>query len=66
WTGLGYYLEFWPHTWISNYRIEVWAREAITVATTISVPNPDGVLLFQTSNSSPKQFTFFGVSILFP
>ncbi|MBT9316373.1 hypothetical protein [Leptothoe spongobia] len=66
WTGLGYYLEFWPHTWISNYRIEVWARESSTLETTVSVQNQIGLLLFQTGDNSPEPFTFFGVSILFP
>ncbi|NEQ50328.1 MAG: hypothetical protein F6K11_09380 [Leptolyngbya sp. SIO3F4] len=66
WTGLGYYLEFWPHFWISDYRIELWAREAITSDAPIILPSQDGLLLFQTNDDSPTPFTFFGVSILFP
>lgn len=66
WTGLGYYLEFWPHTWISDYQIELWARETGEFGTLISMQNRSGLLLFQTSDNSPEPFTFFGVSIRFP
>ena len=66
WTGQSYYLEFWPHLWILDYRIEIWARGAITVALIINQPNPTGLLLFQTGDARLEPFTFFGVPILFP
>lgn len=67
WTGLGYYLEFWPHPWISDYRIELWAREASTaIAPPLNISTDEGLLLFQTHGSSPQPFTFFGVPIVFP
>ena len=65
WTGLAYYLDFWPHTWISDYRLELWAREGIpTISTMANTQN--GLLLFQVGESEASHFTFFGESILFP
>mgnify|MGYP001795436299 CR=1 FL=1 len=66
WSGLGYYLEFWPHTWIADYRIELWAREAVAPQTAAPIQNQNSLLLFRTSTGSPEPFTFFGVPINFP
>ena len=66
WSGLGYYLEFWPHLWIPDYRVDVWAREAILRQTTFSIENQAGLLLFGTRNDRPEPFTFFGTPIIFP
>ncbi len=67
WTGLGYFLEFWPHVWISDYRIEVWAREVSDAGTTtVQIEDQAGLLLFGSGQGSPTPFTFFGVPILFP
>ena len=65
WTGLGYYLEFWPHVWISDYRVEVWAREAVAATTTMT-DSQDGLLSFQIGDFNSEPFTFFGESIVFP
>ena len=66
WTGLSYYLEFWPHRWISDYRIEVWAREAISTTHSLTLASEERLLLFQTGDSGSIPFTFYGVPILFP
>lgn len=66
WTGLGYCLEFWPHVWISDYQIEVWARETPAPAATTQIEQATGLLLFGTGQENPAPFTFFGVPILFP
>ena len=67
WTGLGYFLEFWPHVWISDYRIEVWGREVpdTVTTTTVQIEEQAGLLLFGTSQGS-EPFMFFGIPILFP
>ena len=66
WTGHGYYLEFWPHLWISDYRIELWASEVISTVPVVNQPDPTGLLLFQTGNAHLEPFTFLGTPILFP
>ena len=66
WTGLSYYLEFWPHRWISDYRIEVWAREALSTTHSLILASEERLLLFQTGDSLSIPFTFYGVPILFP
>ncbi|MEM1253282.1 MAG: hypothetical protein AAGI69_12685 [Cyanobacteria bacterium P01_H01_bin.21] len=66
WTGFAYYLEFWPHSWISDYRLELWAREGITTLPTTPISPKTGLLSFQVGESISSQFTFFGESILFP
>ena len=67
WTGQGYYLEFWPHLWRSDYRIEIWARESLIAGTqTQYAATQDGLLLFQTQDGHPDIFTFLGVPIRFP
>lgn len=66
WTGLGYFLEFWPHVWISDYQIEVWARETPETTTTVQIKQEPGLLLFGTGQTSSVPFTFFGTPIIFP
>ena len=66
WSGLAYYLEFWPHVWISDYRIDIWAREAIAPQISLNSEPQRGVLLFTTDSNTPESFTFFGTPIIFP
>lgn len=66
WTGLSYYLEFWPHRWISDYQIEVWAREALSTPPSFTLASEERLLLFQTGDSLSIPFTFYGEPILFP
>lgn len=66
-TGLPHYFEFWPHWWITDYRISLWAKRP--VATTVDPPDPNeetGVIRFGVGNGSTEEFTFFGELIRFP
>ena len=68
-TGLDHYFEFWPHLWITDYRIELWAKEALPVVS-ITLPNSEdnkGLLFFNIGQGLPtEEFTFFGELINFP
>ena len=66
WSGLAYYLEFWPHVWISDYRIDLWARETITPQTIVNSEPQAGVVWFDLDSSGPEPFIFFGTPIIFP
>ena len=67
WAEQGYRFEFWPHIWITDYTLEIWARAAATtVQTTTTISENDGVLLFGLDRNTPEPFTFYGVPILFP
>lgn len=67
-TGLDHYFEFWPHLWIADYRIELWAKQALSAGVVIPEPEPaTGLLLFNTGEGLPtEEFTFFGALINFP
>lgn len=68
WTGLDGYFEFWPHLWITDYQIEIWAKNKVAIAVVLS--NPDAtagnLLFFDTETGTTEAFTFFGDLINFP
>ncbi|MFG6101668.1 hypothetical protein U2F10_05410 [Leptothoe sp. EHU-05/26/07-4] len=67
-TGLEHYLEFWPHVWITDYRIELWAKQQQHIELNPIVPRFDGgVLFFGVGSGLPdRAFTFNGDLIHFP
>ncbi|MDV3350746.1 hypothetical protein QGP82_18705 [Leptothoe sp. LEGE 181152] len=65
-TGLEHYLEFWPHVWITDYRIELWAKAVLTAVVIPETGNEGGLLLFNTGEGLTEEFTFFGDLIVFP
>lgn len=66
-TGLDHYFEFWPHVWITDYRIELWAKKALTAIVIPAAGDDGSLLLFNTGDELPTEaFTFFGDWIVFP
>lgn len=67
-TGLSHYFEFWPHLWITDYTIELWAKQALVTSVVIPAPEPEsGLLFFGVGDGLPtEEFTFFGELIVFP
>ena len=65
-TGLPYYVEFWPHYWITDYRISVWAKIASNITIPVAPENETGIIWFGNGNGNSNEFTFFGDLIRFP
>lgn len=65
-TGLEHYFEFWPHVWITDYRIELWAKAVLTTVVISETGDEGGLLLFNTGEGLTEEFTFFGDLIVFP
>ena len=40
-TGLDYYFEFWPHLWITDFQVELWAKQ-VKAFVIQSIPDGDG------------------------
>ncbi|MEO0348965.1 MAG: hypothetical protein AAF282_02820 [Cyanobacteria bacterium P01_A01_bin.15] len=66
WQGLSFYLEVWPHIWITDYRLELWGRIAPVASTAVTIPNEPRLVLFGTEANTAQSLTVLGVSILFP
>ncbi len=64
--GFSYYFEFWPHTWLTDYQIEIWAKQLPDVFSDAN-EQETGLILFGVGDSLPtEEFTFFGDLIVFP
>ena len=62
-TGAAHYFEFWPHIWITDYTIEIWAKQQHQhIEVDPIIPGFDGGLLFFGVGSGlpVREFTFNG------